>query len=313
MVYYHMGKRQPPLSLIAFFRACPDDAAAERRLIAQRWPDGIRCPRCGSERVQERTTHPTMPHRCRACRRFFSVRTGSTMENSKLGYQQWALAMYLLQGRKKGISSLALAAALGITQKSAWHLAHRLRVAWHEAPAPLAGTVEADETYIGGRERNRHWDKKGTKPKLPVVGAKSRETGQVTATVVPAVTKPATQAWVARHVSASARLFTDEAPVYVGAPVAEHRTVNHKRKQYVDGEVWTNGVESHWALMKRGYHGTYHWWSVKHMQRYVNEFAGRFNLRELAPWDQLAALVQGIVGQRLTYRELTRPVPQAGA
>ena len=286
------NKQRPP-SLIAFFRLCPDAAAAERQLIAQRWPAGIRCPRCGSERVQERTTHPTMPHRCRVCRRFFSVRTGTTMEDSKLDYQQWALAMYLLQHSKKGISSVSLAAALGVTQKSAWYLAHRLRVAWHEAPAPLAGTVEADETYIGGRERNRHHDKKGTKPKTPVVGAKSRETGQVTATVVPAVTKPAIQDWVSRHVSAGARLFTDQAPVYVGAPVAEHRTVNHKRKQYVDGEVWTNGVESHWALMKRGYHGTYHWWSAKHMQRYVNEFAGRFNLRELAPWDQLAALVQG--------------------
>ena len=294
-----------PLSLIAFFRHCPDAAAAERQLIAQRWPDGIRCPRCGSEQVQKRTTHPTMPHRCRKCRRFFSVRTGTIMEDSKLDYQQWALATYLLQHSKKGISSRALAEALGITQKSAWFLAHRIRTSWQIAPAPLPGTVEADETYVGGRERNRHYDKKGTKPKLPVVGAKSRETGQVTATVMPAVTKPAIHAWVSRHVSAGARLFTDQAPVYRGAPVAEHRTVNHNRKQYVDGEVWTNGVESHWALMKRGYHGTYHWWSAKHMQRYVNEFAGRYNLRGRAPWDQLTALVQGMVGQRLTYRELT--------
>ena len=300
-----MDKReQRPLSLIAFFRACPDDAAAERRLIAQRWSDGIRCPHCDSARVQERTTHPTMPHRCRDCRRFFSVRTGTAMVDSKLGYQQWALAVYLLQRSKKGISSVSLAETLGITQKSAWHLAHRLRTAFKRV-APLPGTVEADETYVGGRERNRHWDKKGTKPKTPVVGAKSRETGQVTATVVPTVTKSAIQEWVARHVSAGARLFTDQAPVYVGAPVAEHRTVNHKRKQYVDGEVWTNGVESHWALMKRGYHGTYHWWSVKHMQRYVNEFAGRFNLYGQTPQAQLASLVRGMVGQRLTYADLT--------
>ena len=129
----------------------------------------------------------------------------------------------------------------------------------------------------------------------------------MTATVVPAVTKYTIQDWVSHHVSAGARLFTDQAPVYRGAPVAEHRTVNHQRKQYVDGEVWTNGIESHWALMKRGYHGTYHWWSVKHMQRYVNEFAGRFNLRHQAPHDQLAPLVQGMVGKRLTYRELIAP------
>ncbi len=301
-----MGEeRKPPLSLLAFFKLCPHDAAAQRRLIAQRWPDGIRCPRCGSERVQRRTTHPTMPHRCRACRRFFSVRTGTIMADSKLGYQQWALAIYLFQHSKKGVSSISLAETWGITQKSAWHLAHRLRAAFKLVVAPLPGTVEADETYVGGRERNRHYDKKGTKPKTPVVGAKSRETGQVTATVVPSVTKAAITDWLARHVSAGARLFTDQSPVYNDAPVAEHRTVNHKRKQYVDGEVWTNGVESHWALLKWGYQGIYHWWSVKHMQRYVNEFSGRFNLRGQAPHDQLATLVQGMVGQRLTYRNLT--------
>ena len=136
-----MSKRQTPLSLslLDFFQRCPDDAAAERRLIAQRWPDGIRCPRCGSERVQERTTHPTMPHRCRACRRFFSVRTGTIMHDSKLGYQQWALATYLLQHSKKGVSSVSLASALGITQKSAWHLAHRIRAAWQVAAGAPAG------------------------------------------------------------------------------------------------------------------------------------------------------------------------------
>ena len=178
-------------------------------------------------------------------------------------------------------------------------------MAFRVAPAPLPGTVEADETYVGGRERNRHYDKKGTKPKTPVVGAKSRETGEVKTTVVPAVTKATIQDWLTRHVSAGARLFTDQSPVYNDAPVSEHRTVNHKRKQYVDGEVWTNGVESHWALLKRGYHGTYHWWSVKHMQRYVNEFSGRFNLRRQSAQAQLTALVQGMVGKRLTYDELT--------
>ncbi len=184
-------------------------------------------------------------------------------------------AGHLLQHSKKGISSRPLAEALGITQKSAWYLAHRIRTSWQVAPAPLPGTVEADETYIGGRERNQHHDKKGTKPKMPVVDAKSRETGSGDGYRCASGHEAAIHAWVSRHVSAGARLFTDQSPVYRGAPVAEHRTINHQRKQYVDGEVWTNGVESHWALMKRGYHGTYHWWVVKHMQRVRSLRKGR--------------------------------------
>lgn len=292
------------MSIAAFFRQFPDDAAAERYFIESRWSDGIQCPHCASSNVQAQTTHKTMPHRCRACRRFFSVRTGSLMQDSKLGYQTWLLAAYLLQTAKKGMSSVALAGHLGVCQKTAWFLAHRIREAWAGAPVPLTGTVETDETYVGGTDYHRHHDRKGCIPKVPVVGARERQSGRVVASVMPAVTRAAMHDWLATHVHHSARLDTDESPVYPGAPVREHYTVSHKRKQYVCGDVTTNGIESFWAILKRSYKGVYHWWSPKHLHRYLAEFTGRFNARELDSLAQLRVLATGMVGKRLSYRTL---------
>lgn len=292
------------MSLAAFFRQFPDDAAAERFFIAARWPTGIRCPRCASDNIQEQTTHKTMPDRCRTCRRFFSVRTGTLMEDSKLGYHTWLLASHLLRTAKKGLSSVALAEQLGVCQKTAWFLAHRIREAWADQNEPLTGTVEADETYVGGKERNRHLDRKNQIPKVPVVGARERASGRVVASVMPAVTRAAMEDWIATHVSPAARLHTDESPVYNRAPVSQHRTINHKQHQYVLGDVTTNGIESFWALLKRSYKGVYHWWSPKHLHRYLAEFTGRFNARELEPMEQLHGLAVGMVGKRLCYMTL---------
>ena len=228
------------------------------------------------------------------------------MESSKLGYQKWLLAAYLLQTSKKGISSVQLAEKLGITQKSAWFLAHRLREALTDSAEtlPFTGTVEADETYVGGSDRARHLDKKG-KPKTPVVGLKERETNQVRTDVMLEVNRFEVHRWLNGKISDMAALFTDQAACYVGADVALHASVNHRKKQYVDGDVHTNGIESHWALLKRGYGGTYHFWSVKHMQRYLNEFAGRFNLRTLDTIGQLRQIAVAMIGRRLTYSALT--------
>ena len=158
---------------------------------------------------------------------------------------------------------------------------------------------------MGGSDKNRHLDKKlGRGSQTPVVGIKERETGRVSAVVMPHVNRNSVQDWLHNRVSAGSRLFTDEASVYVGADVADHQAVKHKRKQYVRGDVHTNGIESHWALMERGYDGTYHWWSVKHMQRYVNEFSGRFNLRGQTTAQQLGSMVQGMVGEHLPWNEL---------
>ena len=198
------------MTAMQFFQQYPDDDAAEAYYIEARWPDGIHCPHCESTNIQEHTTHKTMHHRCRACRRFFSVRVGTIMEDSKLGYQTWLFATYLLQTSGKGMSSVQLGKRVGISQQSAWHLAHRLREAWVDTGELMTGTVEADETYVGGIDRNRHYDKKGKIKKMPVVGAKERETGRVTAIVMPRVDLIRIYDWLDTVVSKSARLFTDE-------------------------------------------------------------------------------------------------------
>ena len=293
------------MSLVAFFRKYPDDTAAEQHFINARWPDGIRCPRCDSDNIQERTTHKSMPHRCRTCRKFFSARTSTIMEDSKLGYQTWLLASYLLHTAKKGMSSIALSEKLGVCQKTAWFLAHRIRETWADSDGLMTGTVEADETYIGGKDRNRHYDKKGSPPKMPVLGAKERETGHVRAVVTPNIVTRAVHGWLDATVAPTATLYTDGAPVYKSANVARHGRVNHSIGQYVVGDVHTNGIESHWALTKRGYMGNYHWWSHKHMHRYVKEFASRFNARDLETDEQLRQLAVGGIGKRLTFSELT--------
>ena len=226
------------------------------------------------------------------------------MRDSRLGYQKWLLAMFLLTTAKKGISSIALSEKLGVTQKTAWYLAHRLRTTWQLDGTLFEHTVEADETYVGGSDRTRHLDKKG-KPKTPVIGIKERESNRVHTGVMLEVHRNNVHDWLSDKVSDMAALFTDQAQWYVGANVALHCSVNHRKKQYVDGDVHTNGIESHWALLKRGYHGTFHFWSDRHMHRYLCEFEGRFNGRDLSSEHRLAQVASGMVGQHLTYANLT--------
>ena len=298
------------MTVMELLRKFPDDAAAERWFEAQRWPEGRFCPDCGSTNTVVVASRKPMPYRCRDCRHHFSVRKGTVMQSSKLGLQKWAIALYMMTTGIKGTSSMKLYREVGIRQATAWFLMQRIREGFIEGEnKPFPGPVEADETYIGGKlgnmsaKRRKEARQKPDLGKAIVVGVKDRPSKRVSAAKVEDTEKPTLQDFVTERTTEDAVVYTDESRSYIGLP-REHDTVKHSAGEYVKGDASTNGMESFWSLFKRGYHGTFHHLSEKHLDRYVREFTGRNNIRDLDTIDQMAALVRGMVGKRLRYKDL---------
>ena len=287
-----------------------DDGKAEEWFVSLRWPDGVLCVDCGSDNIHVRkpdARRKTSVFHCNTCKHDFTVKTGTVMHDSRLPLGKWALAFYLFSTNLKGVSSMKLHRDLGITQKSAWHMAHRIRTAWDSNAERFVGPVEVDETFVGGRERNKHGTKKlragrGIVGKAVVAGVKDRETNRVSTAVVSGTDTATLHGFATERAAKGANIYTDEHAGYRFLP--NHKVVRHGVGNYVDGMAHTNGIESHWAMLKRGYHGTYHQMSTKHLQRYVKEFEGRHNDRQLDTLEQMAAMVHGIDGKRLPYADL---------
>lgn len=302
-------KKQQFDSLMQMMAAFPNEQSAVDHFTAIRWKNGAYCPACGSTKVYHFADLRT--HKCGDCRKRFSIKVGTIFEDSKIELRKWMMAVWLVTSHKKGIASTQLAKDIGVTQKTAWFMLHRLRhaAATKSFNAPLSGEVSVDETAIGGLEKNKHASKRkhlgtGSIGKTIVMGLVAKS-GEVRAGVIAGVGGAVLKTVVRAHVAKGSVLVTDQWAGYRGLGAEyDHRTVNHTVGEYVTEDGFTtNGVESLWALFKRQYHGTHHWISPKHLDRYIIEMTYRLNRRLMGEGERVNSLLEDASG-RLTYKAL---------
>ena len=324
-----MNTEPKTLQQATVYFANPDNCVAF--LVARRWPDGVvKCPLCGREGAKYIAARRVWQCKTRHAGSQFSIKVGTIFEDSAISLDKWLLAMWMVANCRNGVSSHEIKRTVGVTQKSAWHLLHRIRLAMKDEPMHTMGShwgnpVEVDESFIGGKMKNMHRNRamalRGNMPadrmegfetrwdnKTPVMGMLNRETRQVRAKVIPNVKRETLQAEILNNIGFNAHVFTDQHYGYDGLSNLKnftHRTVNHMN-EYVNGRVHTNGIENFWSLLKRSLTGTYVAVEPFHLDAYVDEQAFRFNNRintDDAAW--FTKLVDQIVGKRLTYAELT--------
>jgi transposase-like protein len=302
------------ISTFKLFELFPTEQAACDYVEKRLWPQGPVCPRCkGTERISKREGGRAGLYRCNPCAREFTVKIGTIFEDSHIPLRKWLYSMYLVVTARKGISSMQLAKEIGVRQGTAWFILQRLREACKANGGSLRDIVEVDETFIGGLERNKHKNKRlnegrGSVGKTAVIGMRERG-GNTVALPIARNDGDTILGEIKKGVAKGSRVMTDDHRSYSGLTDLEfkHEAVNHKDGEYVRGETNTNSIESVWAVLKRGVHGTFHHVSKKHLDRYVDEFTFRLNAGKVQrhTTERLSSFVAAIAGKRITYDQLT--------